>query len=280
MTGLRIGITKAVDLPWRYGVKGSRFLSKPFKERLNSSSYAAGGTWQTASSRLPSRVAHEGRIVGRVIGDAAPGAPSSRPPAARPSCQNASTCARVAALKHQWRLETILDWATAADRDVDMLRMIRPRPFAIAQPVVAAPDLDDAQRRHDRIVERLSGRNVRDGPRYVIEHGSACALQALERFENLGLAGLRLRRASRAARRPPLPAHRATKSAFAELGVHALDVGLGLGRFPCPAVTFSAARSITPFRGNAATSPRTRSCTAPCGTRIREGNLRQACQRA
>ena len=31
VTGPRIGITKAVERPWRYGLKGSPFLSKPFK---------------------------------------------------------------------------------------------------------------------------------------------------------------------------------------------------------------------------------------------------------
>jgi DNA-3-methyladenine glycosylase len=31
-TGIRIGLTKAVELPWRYGLAGSKFLSKPFKQ--------------------------------------------------------------------------------------------------------------------------------------------------------------------------------------------------------------------------------------------------------
>jgi DNA-3-methyladenine glycosylase len=31
VAGPRIGITKAADLPWRYGMKGSKFLSKPFR---------------------------------------------------------------------------------------------------------------------------------------------------------------------------------------------------------------------------------------------------------
>jgi DNA-3-methyladenine glycosylase len=31
IAGPRIGLTKAIDNPWRYGLKGSRFVSKPFK---------------------------------------------------------------------------------------------------------------------------------------------------------------------------------------------------------------------------------------------------------
>jgi DNA-3-methyladenine glycosylase len=32
VAGVRIGLTKAVELPWRYGLAGSRFLSKPFRK--------------------------------------------------------------------------------------------------------------------------------------------------------------------------------------------------------------------------------------------------------
>jgi DNA-3-methyladenine glycosylase len=47
VAGVRIGITKAIDKPWRYGLKGSRFLSKPFPATVGKTAFKKIGTKKT-----------------------------------------------------------------------------------------------------------------------------------------------------------------------------------------------------------------------------------------
>ena len=47
-----------------------------------------------------------------------------------------------------------------ADGEIDPVRMVRTRPLAVTEPVVAAADLDDVERLHDRIIEPLGRMHV------------------------------------------------------------------------------------------------------------------------
>src|SRR4051812_26101874 len=62
-------------------------------------------------------------------------------------------------------------WALA-DGEIDPVRIGRACPLAVAEPVVAAADLDDFERLHDRIVEPLGRGDVRHRDGNVVQHRS------------------------------------------------------------------------------------------------------------
>src|SRR5216684_5379984 len=59
-----------------------------------------------------------------------------------------------------------------ADGEVDALGISGARAFAMAQPVIAAADLDDLKRFHDRVVEALGRGDIRYGDGDMVQHRS------------------------------------------------------------------------------------------------------------
>ena len=76
----------------------------------------------------------------------------------------------------------LLGLRSLADGEIDPIRMRRPRPFAIAEPVIAAADLHDVKRLHDRIIEALGGGNVGDGDGDVVKHRRPAAARSASRI--------------------------------------------------------------------------------------------------
>src|SRR5215475_13657228 len=156
-----------------------------------------------------------------------------------------------------------------ADRDVDAIRVGRPRALAITEPVVAAADLDHAQRLHDGIVEALGGGDVGDGDGDVVDH-RFLVTRRQDAFLSRSSASCSLVLRATAASRFSFSSSTISSGALA---TNFSLASLASTRLMSPSalpISFSsrvrsAARSITPFSGSAATSPRTSTCTAPSG---------------
>src|SRR5450631_3569793 len=114
-------------------------------------------------------VAQEGAVIGRVIM-----AQAGRTVVAAPG-GDAGIPERID-LGPRLRLETpvpaegVIGFGALADREVDAFRKSGACPFAIAQPVIAAADLDDLKRFHDRVVEGFGRGDIRYGDGNMVEH--------------------------------------------------------------------------------------------------------------
>src|SRR5262252_3752986 len=101
-------------------------------------------------------ITEEGRIVGRIITAQArwPVVGAAGGDAGVPEGIDLALPARLeapVAAERFFRLRPL------ADRDVDAVRIGRPRALAIAEPVLAAAHLDHAKRLHNGVVEALGG---------------------------------------------------------------------------------------------------------------------------
>src|SRR5579871_1344557 len=125
-------------------------------------------------------IAQEGAVIGRVV------LAHARPALVAAASSNAGVPERIDLLA-RFGLEApmaaigLLRLRPLADGEIDTVRMRRPRPFAIAEPVLAASDLHDVERLHDRIIEALGGGNVRDRDGDVVKHRRSAAVAAPRR---------------------------------------------------------------------------------------------------
>src|SRR5262252_8547687 len=113
-------------------------------------------------------ITKEGRVVGRII------AAQARWPVVGAAGRDAGVPERIdlalpARLEAPVAAECFFRLRPLADRDVDAVRIGRPRPLAIAEPVLAPADFYDAERLHDGVVETLGRGDIGDGDGNVVE---------------------------------------------------------------------------------------------------------------
>src|SRR5271166_1796482 len=97
-------------------------------------------------------IPEEGRVIRRVV-IAQAGRPVIAAAGGNPGIPERIDLALVSRLEAPVPARSIVGPRALADRDIDALRVSGPGPLAVAQPIRAPADLDDAKHLHDRIIE-------------------------------------------------------------------------------------------------------------------------------